>query len=93
MVEKTFAESIINDCRNRENEPFVNAVVKLHNLDTFIKSNDQKESNQSVKKILLFYLWQETTKDVFSKLSGAKTNYQNINDPGDCTLNEIFIQS
>lgn len=80
MVEKTFRESVIDNCSNRKNQPFVNAVIKLHNFDTFIKTNDQKEGNQSVKKILLFYLWQKTAEEIFAKRRGANSNDENIND-------------
>lgn len=62
MMEKPLRKSIINNGGNRKNQPFVNAVIKFHHPDTFVKANDQKEGHQSVKKILLFKLWQETAK-------------------------------
>lgn len=93
MVEKAFGKSVIDDCGDWENQPFVNAVVKLHQPDAFVQSNNKKQCNQSVKKILLFYLWQETAKEIFAKWRGANSNYENINDSGNCTLNEIFIQN
>ena len=80
MVEKPFGKSVIDNRSNRENQPFVNAVIKFHYPDTFIQANDRKEGDQSVKKILLFYLWQETTKEMLSKRSGTNSDYKNINN-------------
>ena len=80
MMEKPLRKSIINNGGNRKNQPFVNAVIKFQYPDTFIQANDRKEGDQSVKKILLFYLWQETTKEMLSKRSGTNSDYKNINN-------------
>ena len=93
MIEKAFCKSVIDNGGNWEDQPFVNAVIKFHDLDAFVQSNNQEQCHQSVKKILLFYLWQKAAKEIFAKRRGANSNYENINDSGNCTLNEIFIQN
>ena len=93
MVEKSFGKSVVDNGGNRKNEPFENAVVKFHQPNAFVQSNNKEECDESVKKVLLFYLWQETAKEIFAKRRCTNSNDQNINDPGNCTLNEIFIQS
>jgi len=93
VIEKAFREVVIDKCRNRENQPFVNAVIKFHNPDAFIKSYDKEERYQSVKKILLLDFRQKTAEQIFSQRCGTNRYNQNIYKSRNRTLNEIFIQN
>jgi hypothetical protein len=66
MVKKPLTESIINNCSYGKNQPFVEAVVKLHYTDALVEPNGKQKSYQSVKQVLLFNFRQETAEDFFA---------------------------
>ena len=66
MVKKPLTESVINNCSYGKNQPFVEAVVKLHYTDALIETNGKQKSYQSVKQVLLFDFRQETAEDFFA---------------------------